>query len=169
MAFHAAFLATRIGSPAPLSIRFRYIYLSKAFCEQDQSAKLGFLSAPRKVKGLAKTKILEFTKENADAWQAFILKPVSMTLEGWYNSVAKKVFGQGLVIREVELGRVMARLAVEGEACEEEERIVLDGRILSWRGWCLAKRIATLSCLADLIASTDSVQPSLFSPPYRHW
>lgn len=97
---------------------------------QDQSAELWFLSAPRKVKGLAEVRMLEFAKEHADVWQEFVLKPGGVMPDGWYNGVASKVFGRGLVVSEVVLGTVMAKLAVEGEACREDEGIVLNARII---------------------------------------
>jgi hypothetical protein len=131
LAFHAAFLSALASASRQSPSRFRYIHLSGALCVQDQSASLWFLSAPRKIKGLAETKMLEFAKDHADRWQTFIVKPGGVLREdAWYVWPAAQLLGQDSGIKGVELGSTMAELAVSGERHKEEEGIILNRRII---------------------------------------
>jgi hypothetical protein len=144
LAFQAAFLkclrsnfSTASSSPA----RFRYVQLSGAFCVQDQDKDLWFLSAPRKIKGLAETKMLEFAAEHADRWQTFIVKPGGVMRGGsWYSAIGSMMFGENLAIEDVELGAAMARLAVDGGEFVEEEGVILNKRIIELGREALAFR-----------------------------
>jgi hypothetical protein len=131
MEFHRAFLSVLTESTKSSSSRFRFIHLSGALVVQDQSASLWFLPAPRKIKGLAETRMLEFAKEHADQWQTFIVKPGGV-LPGnsWYVGLASAVFGETLSIKDVELGAAMAHFAVSGDKCAEDEGIILNRRII---------------------------------------
>jgi hypothetical protein len=131
LAFHTAFLKVLTDSAdTPLS-RFRYIHLSGALVVQDQSRSLWFLPAPRKIKGLAETKMLEFAKEHADRWQTFIVKPGAvLTGDWWYSGLASAVLGETLAIKDIRLGAAMTHLAVSGKECAEDEGVILNKRII---------------------------------------
>lgn len=107
--------------------RFRYLQVSGIFVEHDPNRSLYFLSKPRKVKGIADTRSLQFAAEHKDVWQTFILT-VGMVATG--NSLKKAlpemIFGQNMVIRAEDLGAFAADLAVHGN---EAEGFVPNGRM----------------------------------------
>jgi len=96
--------------------RTKFILLSGAFVEPDQSRRLYFLWDQRKMKGALQTKTIEFAEAHRDVWEALIIRPGGILFGGdtFLNKTTECVFGHGLAIRGEELGAFVADLAVNG-------------------------------------------------------
>ncbi|KAF2186590.1 hypothetical protein K469DRAFT_726121 [Zopfia rhizophila CBS 207.26] len=121
-------MTPRQGKP-----RFRYIHLSGALCEPDQEKMLLFMSAPRKVRGLAEKKSLEFAEENKEVWQTCVVRPGSVLVgNSVRNKVQESVLGKNWAIRGEELGAFVAELVVKGGI--EESAVVVENLRMVERG-----------------------------------
>jgi hypothetical protein len=95
---------------------FRFILLSGAFVESDQSRRLYFLWDQRRMKGLLVTKTIDFAEAHRDVWEALIIRPGGILFGGdtFLNKATEYVFGRSLAIRGEELGAFVAELVVKG-------------------------------------------------------
>lgn len=137
LAFQEAFAKRLIATPRIHQGRkdkFKFILLSGAFVEPDQSRTLYFLWDQRKMKGVLQTKTLEFAEAHRDIWEALIIRPGGILFGGGtcVNEVTEYVFGKGLAIRGEELGAFVADLVVNGSqnAVIENREMVEKGREL---------------------------------------
>jgi len=98
------------------SKKFKFILLSGAFVEPDQSRRLYFLWDQRRMKGVLQTKTLEFAEAHQDVWEALIIRPGGILFGGgtFLNTTTEYVFGRTLAIRGEELGAFVADLVVNG-------------------------------------------------------
>ncbi|KAF2261383.1 hypothetical protein CC78DRAFT_619437 [Lojkania enalia] len=126
LAFQEAFLRILKNMKDGNGKRFRYIHISGAFVEQDQSRSLLFYANPRRVKGRADTRTLELAQRNKDVWQAFLLRPGAVLTGKFYDRVVERVVGRRYTIRAEELGAFIADMVVHGS---KEDGIVWNERI----------------------------------------
>jgi len=96
--------------------KFKFILLSGAFVEPDQSRRLYFLWDQRRMKGVLQTKTIEFAEAHGDVWEALIIRPGGILFGGgtFLNKATEYVFGRSLAIRGEELGAFVADLVVNG-------------------------------------------------------
>jgi len=107
---------------------FRYIHLSGKFVEQDQDRSLWLLPVPRKIKGIAEVRSIEFANAHSNIWQAFIVRPGGVLPKAFFASgTMMAMAGGGWFIGGDELGAFMADLAIKGE---EKETIILNPRLV---------------------------------------
>ncbi|KFY81227.1 hypothetical protein V500_11607 [Pseudogymnoascus sp. VKM F-4518 (FW-2643)] len=132
LAFQDAF-AARL--PAPQSgkvFMFKFILLSGAFVEPDQSRTLLFLPQQRKAKGITEAKTIEFAERHKEVWEALVIRPSGILIgKSLRNSVASFVMGS-MVVKGEELGAFVANLVVNGseETVIKHSTIVGRGREL---------------------------------------
>ncbi|KAF2185341.1 hypothetical protein K469DRAFT_708123 [Zopfia rhizophila CBS 207.26] len=114
--------------------KFRFILLSGAFVEPDQSRRLYFLWDQRRMKGVLQTKTIEFAEAHRDVWEALIIRPGGILFGGgtFLNKATECVFGRSLAIRGEELGAFVADLVVSGsqQPIIENSEMVERGRKL---------------------------------------
>jgi hypothetical protein len=126
LAFMKAFSTTRsetsVGPNATKqtmsSGAFRYLHLGGAFTVAEQDANLWFMPGPRKVRGLAETKVAAFAEENhlEGKWESWVVKPGGVLWEkGVGSAVVECLTGTGLSIRVNELAAAMVETVVSGE------------------------------------------------------
>jgi hypothetical protein len=111
--------------------KFRFILLGGAFTEANQSRRLFFLWEQRRLKGLLRTRTLEFARERSEWWAAAVVKPGGVLLGGdtWRNWVVHGLFGDGIAIRAEVLGACVAELVVsERKGVVENVEMVGMGR-----------------------------------------
>ncbi|KAF2495745.1 hypothetical protein BU16DRAFT_526312 [Lophium mytilinum] len=137
LAFQEAFAKRLLASSENRegrSRKFRFILLSGAFVESDQSRWLFFLWDQRRMKGLLATKTLEFAEAHRDVWEALIIRPGGILFGGdaFLNRVTEYVFGTSLAIRGEEVGATVADLVVNGarQPVIENSEMVQKGRKL---------------------------------------
>ncbi|KAF2129830.1 hypothetical protein P153DRAFT_339007 [Dothidotthia symphoricarpi CBS 119687] len=113
--------------------KFKFILLSGAFVEPDQSRRLFFLWDQRRMKGVLQTKTIEFAEGHREVWEAFVIRPGGVLYGGntLLNKTAECVFGS-LAIRGEELGAFVADLVVHGsqQCLIENPEMVERGRKL---------------------------------------
>ncbi|KAF1842719.1 uncharacterized protein K460DRAFT_367679 [Cucurbitaria berberidis CBS 394.84] len=118
--------------------KFRFILLSGAFVEPDQSRRLYYLWDQRRMKGLLHTKTIEFAEAHRDFWEAFIIRPGGILSGGdtYLNKAVEYIFGRSLAIRSEELGAFVGGLVVHGaqQPVIENLEIVEGGRKLLQEG-----------------------------------
>ncbi|KFY38578.1 hypothetical protein V494_04322 [Pseudogymnoascus sp. VKM F-4513 (FW-928)] len=132
LAFQDAF-AAHLSSPRNGKIsKFRFILLSGAFVEPDQSRTLLFLPQQRKGKGITETKTVEFAEQHKEVWEALVIRPSGILIgQSLKNSVAAFVMGS-MVVKGDELGAFVADIVVNGseETVIKHSTIVGRGREL---------------------------------------
>ncbi|KAH7377273.1 hypothetical protein BKA66DRAFT_467846 [Pyrenochaeta sp. MPI-SDFR-AT-0127] len=96
--------------------KFKFILLSGAFVEPDQSRWLYFLGDQRRMKGVLQTKTIELAQSHSELWDAFVIRPGGIILGGdtYVNKATEYLFGSSLAIRGDELGAFVADLVVHG-------------------------------------------------------
>ncbi|KAI0399441.1 hypothetical protein F4802DRAFT_589473 [Xylaria palmicola] len=118
----ARVLATRPARP-----RFRYAHLGGMFTCSDQDKTLCFLDYPRKIRGLAEAKAVEFAESHEDVWRAFVVRPGGVATESITGSRAvASMLGDNWCVMIEHLGTFMTYLALEAE---EESPIIENTRI----------------------------------------
>jgi len=95
--------------------QFRYVHLSGALGEQDQTKSLWFYQDGRKAKGRAEIELMKFTKDSGreEWWKTFIVKPYWVVLKDT-NGVFSLIVGANLSIRIQQLAAVMVDVALNG-------------------------------------------------------
>lgn len=132
LAFQNAFAARLPAPQSGKTSKFRFILLSGAFVEPDQSRTLFFLPQQRKAKGVTESKTVEFAERHKEVWEALVIRPSGILIgQSLQNSVASFVLGTMLVKGE-ELGAFVAELVVKGseETVIKNSTIVARGREL---------------------------------------
>lgn len=137
LAFQEAFAKRLLASSRSRegrSSKFRFVLLSGAFVESDQSRRLFFLWDQRRMKGLLATKTLEFAEAHRDVWEALIIRPGGILFGGdtLLNRATEYAFGTGLAIRAEEVGATVADLVLNGakQSVIENSEMVQRGRKL---------------------------------------
>lgn len=114
--------------------KVKFVLLSGAFVEPDQSRWLYFLGDQRRMKGVLQTKTIEFAEKHHDIWEALIIRPGGIMLGGdtYLNKATEYLFGRNLAIRGEELGAFVADLVVNGsqKTILENSEMVERGRKL---------------------------------------
>ncbi|KAJ4372056.1 hypothetical protein N0V83_003829 [Neocucurbitaria cava] len=134
LAFQEKFLKRQLENPQSREgkkNKFKFIYLSGAFVEPDQSRRLYVLGDQRRMKGLLQTKMIEFAEAHNDIWEAFIIRPGQVHFGNTLrNRVTGYLFGSSLTIRSEELAAFVADLVVNGadNAVIENREMVERGR-----------------------------------------
>jgi hypothetical protein len=75
------------------------------------------------------TKCIDFAEKHGDVWRTYIVRPGGVASESMLSGMLASTFGK-LLIRNVELGAVMASLAVAGD----EDGVVIHNARLVERG-----------------------------------
>ncbi|GAW26857.1 putative nucleoside-diphosphate-sugar epimerase, putative [Rosellinia necatrix] len=113
---------------------FRHVHLGGMFTCKDQDAKLWLLEGPRKLRGLAEARVIEFAGAHDSTWRAFVIRPGGVATERMTGSrTAVALMGQNWGIRVEELGAFMTYLVVDGaeeDSLIEHLRIVEKGKEL---------------------------------------
>lgn len=132
LAFQDAFAAHMPAPQQGKTSKFRFILLSGAFVEPDQSRTLFFLPEQRRGKGVTETKTIEFGERHREVWEALVIRPSGILVgNSLRNSVAAFVLGT-MLVRVEELGAFVADLVVNGseETVIKHSTIVERGREL---------------------------------------
>ncbi|KAI0486742.1 hypothetical protein F4859DRAFT_312409 [Xylaria cf. heliscus] len=112
-------------SPRP---RFRYVHLGGMFTQRDQEKMLFFLDYPRKIRGLAEAKVVEFADSHDSIWKTFVVRPGGVATEGITGSrTVASMLGENWCVLIEELGAFMTYLAIDGE---EESSVIQNSRIV---------------------------------------
>jgi len=95
--------------------RFRYVHLSGALGEQDQTKSLWFYQDGRKAKGQAEIQLMKFAKGfgTQGLWETFIVKPCWVVPKN-SNEMISWIVGANLSIRIQHLAVVMVDIALCG-------------------------------------------------------
>ncbi|KAF1992377.1 hypothetical protein K402DRAFT_320911 [Aulographum hederae CBS 113979] len=132
LAFQEA-LAKRIPTASRTS-KFKFILLSGAFVEPDQSKWLYFLGDERRMKGVLQTKTIEFAETHQDFWTALVIRPGGVLFGGdtYRNGAVECLFGESMAIRGEELAAFVTGLVVNGsqKTVIENAEMVEGGREL---------------------------------------
>jgi hypothetical protein len=110
---------------------FRFIFTSGFISARDQSRPLWFMAGPRRVKGEAENKLLDFTVKHNGAFDAFIIRPAAVIAsDGGVAWVAASL--RAPVVSVQRLAAVMLELALNGgqEKIWENRELVSRGREL---------------------------------------
>ncbi|KFY22163.1 hypothetical protein V493_06809 [Pseudogymnoascus sp. VKM F-4281 (FW-2241)] len=132
LSFQEAFVAHLPVSQNGKTSKFRFILLSGAYVEPDQSRTLLFLPQQRRIKGITETKTIEFGERHEKVWEALVIRPSGILIgKSLKNSLASFVFGN-MLLRGEELGAFVANLVVNGseETVIKHSTIVERGREL---------------------------------------
>lgn len=126
LAFQDAFTAQLSTPRTGKTSKFRFILLSGAFVEPDQSRTLFFLPQQRKAKGITEAKTVELAERHKDVWEAIVIRPGGILIgESVRNSIAAFMLGN-MLVRGDELGAFVADLAVNGS----EETVIKHSTIV---------------------------------------
>ncbi|KAI8945161.1 hypothetical protein F4801DRAFT_594378 [Xylaria longipes] len=118
----------RVLETNPTRLRFRYVHLGGMFTRQDQEKKLLFLDYPRKIRGLAETKVIEFADSHENIWRTFVVRPGGVATKDIMGSrTVAAVLGENWCVLVEELGAFMTYLATDGE---EEISVIQNARIV---------------------------------------
>ena len=119
--------------------KFKFILLSGAFVEPNQSRRLWFLWDQRKMKGVLQTKTVEFAEARRDYWEALVIRPGGVLFGGstFLNKLVELIFGRGFAIRGEELGAFVADLVVNGSG-----QPIIENRVMVERGRELLQKAA---------------------------
>ncbi|KAI0103287.1 hypothetical protein GGR51DRAFT_573239 [Nemania sp. FL0031] len=124
----------RVLETQPTRPQFRYVHLGGMFTRQDQERKLWFLEYPRKIRGLAEAKVVEFADSHDSMWRTFVVRPGGVATEKMTGSrTVAAILGENWCVLIEELGAFMTYLTVDGEGENtviENARIVRKGREL---------------------------------------
>ncbi|KAI1173396.1 hypothetical protein F4777DRAFT_451248 [Nemania sp. FL0916] len=124
----------RVLESAQARHKFNYVHVGGMFTRQDQEKKLCLLEFPRKLRGLAEMKVVEFANSHEELLKTFVVRPgwvVPHSLTGSQTIAA--MLGENWCVRNEELGEFMAWLTIGGggeSTIIENDRIVRKGREL---------------------------------------
>ncbi|KAI0460570.1 hypothetical protein F5B21DRAFT_452323 [Xylaria acuta] len=108
--------------------RFRYVHLGGMFTQRDQEKKLFFLDYPRKIRGLAEAKVVEFEESHDKIWRTFVVRPGGVATDSITGSrTVASLLGENWCVQIEELGAFMTHLAIDGE---EESSVIQNARIV---------------------------------------
>lgn len=113
--------------------KFKFVILSGAFVEPDQSKRLFFLGDQRKQKGVLQEKSLEFARAHEDEWESFIIRPGGISFGTCVEETGRLLFGKNLGIKSEELGAFVAHLVVNGSThaiLENAEMVDMGAKLL---------------------------------------
>ncbi|KAI0201450.1 hypothetical protein F4808DRAFT_127248 [Astrocystis sublimbata] len=107
---------------------FRYVHLGGMFTQQDQDMKLYWLEYPRKIRGLAEAKVIEFAARHKRIWKTFVVRPGGVATDSMIGSRAlARITGENWFVQLEELSAFMTYLAIDGI---EEASVIQNARIV---------------------------------------
>ncbi|KAI1746984.1 hypothetical protein F4782DRAFT_468927 [Xylaria castorea] len=116
--------------------RFRYVHLGGMFTQRDQEKKLFFLDYPRKIRGLAEAKVVEFAESHDNIWKTLVVRPGAVAIDSIMGSrTVASILGEKWCVQIEELGAFMTYLAIDGE----EESSVIQNALIVRKGRELLK------------------------------
>jgi hypothetical protein len=114
---------------------FRFVFASGILAVRDQSKSVWFASGARHIKGDAENKLLGFTAENREVFDAYIVRPGAVLANG--GGVAGVAVSLGAPAVSVQgLAAVMVELALSGG----EEKVLENSELVA-RGKGLVKGV----------------------------
>jgi hypothetical protein len=116
---------------APRPLLFRFVFASGVLAVRDQSKALLFASGARHIKGDAENKLLDFTAEHKEVFDAIVVRPGAVLANG--GGVAGIAACVGAPAVSVQgLAAVMVELALKGaeEKVWENKELVARGKEL---------------------------------------
>ncbi|KAI0545930.1 hypothetical protein F4679DRAFT_587984 [Xylaria curta] len=106
----------RVLETKPTRPRFRYVHLGGMFTQRDQEKPLLFLEYPRKIRGLAEAKVVEFAESHDSIWKTLVVRPGGVATDNIMGSrMVASMLGKNWCVQLEELGAFMTYLVVDGE------------------------------------------------------
>ncbi|KAL9610211.1 MAG: hypothetical protein Q9204_009095, partial [Flavoplaca sp. TL-2023a] len=97
---------------AGLKHKFRFVYLSGAAAERNQTKQLWFMRDYRRIRGEAENGLLAHAETNRDAFEICIMRPG--TVLGKEMGLLNMVKGLGPSVKVDKLAGAMVRIALDG-------------------------------------------------------